>query len=269
MIQSKKISLVIPCKNEAKALRSLLPKIPSYIDQTVIVDNNSTDETTEVVKDFNVDFVSEPKHIGGVGYGFAHQAGLKKATGDYIVTLDGDDTYPVDSIRKIIAYMEQNNYSFVSCSRLPLKRTVAISFIRRLGIHILNLEIAVLYGYLFKDILTGMWIVKRELAQKLDAKSGDWNYSPEVKLSALRLDRPHFSEYHIEHFARVNGRSKLNIWKTGFGHFLYIITKRFTKDYHLTINWKMFPRLIYYSLRGLFSLFILYLLVVLRARKLQ
>jgi len=50
----------------------------------------------------------------------------------------------------------QGAVEVVSCNRLPLKDSEVISKIRRLGIHILNIEIALLYGFQIKDTLTGM-----------------------------------------------------------------------------------------------------------------
>src|SRR5690606_11546985 len=106
MILNNKISIVIPCKNEEAALYSMLLKLPSYIDEVVVVDNNSEDNTAKVAKAFGAKVYTEKRTDNGVGYGFAHQTGMRKATGDIIIALDGDDTYPLKHIKHIVAYME-------------------------------------------------------------------------------------------------------------------------------------------------------------------
>jgi len=230
MINNKKITLIIPCKNEENILPDVLSKIPDYIDETIVVDNSSTDNSITVAKSYGATVFSEQKKVNGIGYGYAHIKGLKEATGDYIFAMDADDTYPVQSIRKIVGYMELSNIDVVSCSRLPLQNKKAISLTRRVGIYILNIEIFFLYGHILKDTLTGMWGIRREVVSKLDLQMGDWNLSPEVKISALMHKDIHFSEYPIRHFIREQEPSKQAIWNTGFNHLKYIFRRRFTTD---------------------------------------
>lgn len=234
MLYNKKISLVIPCRNEEAALYSLMNKVPDYVDEVLVIDNNSTDKTAQVAKNNGALVVREKRHINGVGYGFAHQKGMNKASGDYIVMMDGDDTYPVGKVKEIVTYMEKNGLDFVSCNRLPFVNGKTITFMRRMGIRILNFLIALLYGYYFNDILTGMWVINKEAVKKLDVKSGGWNFSPEVKLAALCSKDINFSEYHIPYYHRVNGISKLNMWRTGIGHFFFILKRKLTVDNSLS-----------------------------------
>lgn len=257
MLFSKKISLIIPCRNEEAALYSLLNKVPSYVDEVIVVNNNSTDNTVKIAQANGAKVYTEKKQINGVGYGFAHQKGMKIANGDYVVAMDGDDTYPVDKIREIVTYMERNSLDFVSCNRLPFANGKTISFMRRIGIKILNIWIALLYGYSFNDILTGMWVVRKEAINKLQVKSGDWNYSPEIKLSALYHKEIKFSEYHIPYFLRINGVSKLSMWKTGIEHFFFILKRKLTEDNPLPkVQIKDLALQSVRSARGVISLFL-------------
>lgn len=227
MLSKKKISLIIPCKNEEAAIYSMLNKVPSYIDEVIVIDNNSSDNTTTVAKKQGAKVIIEKRNVDGIGYGYAHQTGMKHATGDIIIAMDGDDTYPIQAIKKIVVYMEKSKSDFVSCSRFPLSTQTAISPIRQLGITILNLEVGLLYGFPIRDILSGMWAMTKETAKKLDVKSGGWDFSPEIKLEAIATPNIHFSEYHIYHAERLNGMSKQQIWKTGFDHLMYILKRRF------------------------------------------
>ena len=218
---------MIPCRNEERIISLLLERIPPYVDEIIVVDNNSSDHTGEVAKKAGAKVLLEKRAVQGIGYGFVHQTGIHAAKGDYIVGVDGDDTYPTDVIKPIVEYMEKNRIDFISCNRLPLRRPHAISIVRQFGITILNMTVWVLYGYRIKDILSGMWVMNKKAKLLLHPGSGDWNFSPEIKLEAIRNPNISFQEYHIDHFDRANERSKQQIWKTGFEHLLFIVTKRF------------------------------------------
>lgn len=235
MINGKKITLVVPCKNEAGIIKAFVKKVPHQVDEILIIDNNSIDKTGEVAAKASkrVRVIREERTQGGIGYGFAHMTGLGEANGDYIVAMDGDDTYPLNAIKTIVTKMQREHINFVSCNRLPLRNPKAISRIRQLGIHLLNAEIFLLYGYPVKDILTGMWVVQKEIKHELRLTQGDWNLSPEIKLESLANPRIRFTEYHINHFEREFEPSKQRIFKTGFNHLMYILKKWFFEDSRL------------------------------------
>lgn len=230
MVSSKKISLVIPCKNEEKIIDNTIKNVPTYVDEIIVVDNGSSDNSALVAQEAGAIVIKEPRKLNGIGYGYAHLSGIRKATGDYIFGMDADDTYPSYEIKNIVEYMEKGKFDVVSCNRLPLRNPKAISKLRRLGIYVLNFEITLLYGYKIKDTLTGMWGIKRSCLPELNLRMGDWNLSPEVKIAAIMNKDVKFGEYHIDHFIREKEPSKQAIWKTGWGHFRYIAGKRFTED---------------------------------------
>lgn len=231
MLNNKRISLVVPCKNEASSLPSLFKLIPTYVDEVVIVDNNSTDDTIEVAKKLGAVVVSEKrKDKRGIGYGYAHKTGLSVSTGDYIVTMDGDGTYPPHHIRDVVCYMEDEDLDFVTCTRFPLLNHSAISKTRQLGVWILNTEVKLLYWYPMSDILSGMWVMQRSVIDKLSLTEGGWDFSPEIKLEAFSRPDVSFGQYHINHKPRDNGASKQKLWETGINHMKYILRRRLTKD---------------------------------------
>ena len=84
------ISVVIPCYNEEDGIGVTLADMPDVVDEVMVVDNNCTDRTAEIATAMGAKVVCEPKP----GYGAAYKAGFLAATGDIIVTMDGDATYP-------------------------------------------------------------------------------------------------------------------------------------------------------------------------------
>lgn len=236
MYRQHTISLVIPCRNEEKALEKMLKKVPHWIDEVIVVDNNSTDKTREVAKKYGAQVILEKRHLGGIGYGYAHQRGLKAAKGQIVVTLDGDNTYPISDIKAALNYLLKNQLDIVSCNRYPLKNQQAVSKIRQFGVWILNQQVRWLYRFPMKDILSGMWLIRRSAAKELKLSEGGWNLSPEIKLAALMSPALSFDEFHITHEYRFDGDSKQNIWKTGFEHLWYIGKRRLTTDNPLKLS---------------------------------
>jgi len=231
MIYNKTVTVIIPCRNEADSLRVLIPQLPDYIDQIIVVDNKSTDGSGDVAKELGAEVVTENKTDSrGIGYGYAHMAGMKSAKSDYIVTMDGDGTYPVGAIWGLIRFMISHEIDFVTCSRFPLINEKAISRMRQFGVWLLNTEVQLLYGYPMKDILSGMWAMNKKTIAKMPLVEGGWDLSPEVKLQALIRHDISFAQYHIDHHPRDNGASEQQLFETGFNHAMFIFLRRLTKD---------------------------------------
>lgn len=232
MIKNKKISLVLPCRNEGSHLKEVVARIPKVIDEILIVSNKSTDNTFEVAKglakkDKRIVALEDNRTLGGIGYGYAHMTGISKASGDFVMGADGDATYPIQDTAKIVKYMLDNNYDFVSCNRYPLQDGVKIPFKLQLGVNLLNWEIFCLYGIKIKDALSGMWFIRKEVRDELKLSMGDWNLSPQIKINAARSKKIRSTEYSIAQDQRL-GETKQNYFKTGFNHAMWILKNRFS-----------------------------------------
>src|SRR5262249_50592880 len=83
-----RVSVVIPTLNEAPNLPHVLPKIPGWVHEIVIVDGDSTDGTPEVARQLRPE-VRVVQQVGR-GKGAARRSGLAHDTGDVIVMLDAD-----------------------------------------------------------------------------------------------------------------------------------------------------------------------------------
>src|SRR5262249_55433707 len=91
-----RISVVVPTLNESRNLRYVLPRLPDFIYEVVLVDGNSTDDTVAVARSLrsNVRVVYQT----GRGKGDALRAGFAAARGDVIVMLDADGSADPDEI---------------------------------------------------------------------------------------------------------------------------------------------------------------------------
>ncbi|MBU8923159.1 MAG: glycosyltransferase family 2 protein [Bacteroidales bacterium] len=222
MYREKKISVVIPCYNEEEGIALVIPSLPESVDEIVVVDNNSTDGTSNVAKELGARVVFEKRK----GYGAAYKAGLPAVTGDITVTMDGDGTYAVEQIEECIDHLLDNDLDFVSASRFPLKDQNSMNLSNQLGNWILTAGTFLLFFRAINDSQSGMWIYKSEIYPKLQLESNGMPLSEEIKINAIRHPEIRFDEYHVNYHPRV-GEVKLNKWKDGFENLLYLVKLRF------------------------------------------
>ena len=108
--QRPRISVVIPALNEAQNLPHVLPYIPSIVNEVILVDGHSTDDTIAVAQQLlpTIRIVKQAQK----GKGDALKAGFAACTGDIIVMMDADgSTDPNEIPRFVEALMEGNDFA--------------------------------------------------------------------------------------------------------------------------------------------------------------
>src|SRR5215470_12154775 len=98
MYKSLRITTIIPCLNEEQGIEKVLRRMPEFVDEVIVVDNNSTDRTSEVAASLGAHVIREEVR----GYGRSYKRGFAGASGDVVITLDGDHSYPVDAISHLL-----------------------------------------------------------------------------------------------------------------------------------------------------------------------
>ena len=101
MYRSHQISVIIPARNESDALRALLPRIPDWVDRTIVVDNASTDGSGRVAEALGAEVLREDR----IGYGAACAAGLAVALSSdtqIVVFLDGDGSDDPQEMARLV-----------------------------------------------------------------------------------------------------------------------------------------------------------------------
>ena len=101
-------SIVIPVYNEEKGIKKTLGKLVSLklhdLYEIIVVDDGSTDETNNVVREFPVKLLA---HRVNKGYGAALKTGIRKAIGDKIITLDGDSQHDPGEIENFVNLLNE------------------------------------------------------------------------------------------------------------------------------------------------------------------
>src|SRR5580700_2416686 len=223
MYKGQSITVIIPCLNEEQGIRRVLEAMPDFVDEVIVVDNNSTDRTHEVASSLGAKVIHEKMR----GYGRSYKRGFADATGDLIVTLDGDHSYPPDAISYLLEAFIHLKVDFLNASRFPVRDGSAMSFKHWVGNLILSLAMSVLYFSWVRDSQSGMWVFHRAILSKMNLESDGMAFSEEIKIEALKANRHRFAEISILYSSRL-GEIKLNPWRDGFYNLWFLLKKRFS-----------------------------------------
>jgi hypothetical protein len=223
MYKGQSITVIIPCLNEEQGIEQVLRRLPPFVDQTIVVDNGSTDRTSDVARSLGAFVVREEVR----GYGRAYKRGFSAATGDLIVTLDGDHSYPADALSYLIEAFLHLDVDFLNASRFPVRDSHAMSFKHKFGNLVLSLAMSLLYFRWVRDSQSGMWVFRRSILDGMKLVSDSMAFSEEIKIEALKNPRIRFEEISILYSSRL-GEIKLNPWRDGFHNLWFLVRKRFS-----------------------------------------
>ena len=222
MYNGQSITVIIPCLNEEQGIDKVLSRMPAFVDQVIVVDNGSTDRTVEVAKGRGAEVIQEEVR----GYGRAYKRGFSCATGDVIVTLDGDHSYPPDAISYLLEAFRHLEVDFLNASRFPVRDRRAMSLKHWFGNLVLSLAMSVLYFRWVRDSQSGMWVFRRSILSDMRLVSDGMAFSEEIKIEALKNPRVRFEEISIQYSSRL-GEIKLNPWRDGMHNLWWLLRKRF------------------------------------------
>ena len=222
MYKGQSITVIIPCLNEEQGIRRVLEAMPDFVDEVIVVDNNSTDRTHDVASGMGAKVIRETVR----GYGRSYKRGFANATGDLIVTLDGDHSYPVDALSYLLEAFLHLDVDFLNASRFPVRDRNAMSFKHKIGNLILSLALSALYLRWVRDSQSGMWVFRRSILSQMKLVSDGMAFSEEIKIEALKSPRIRFGEISILYTSRL-GEIKLNPWRDGFQNLWFLVKKRF------------------------------------------
>jgi len=147
------ISVVIPVKNEARNLPIVFHSLPSWIDEVVLVDGRSVDDTVAVAKECCADI--KIVHQIGSGKGDALRAGFVACTSDIIVMIDGDGSTDGAEIVRFVAALVAGADLAKGSRFASGGGSDDINFVRRLGNRVLCGLVNVAFGTRYTDLCYG------------------------------------------------------------------------------------------------------------------
>src|SRR5580700_6679419 len=224
MYKGQSITVIIPCLNEEQGIERVLRAMPEFVDQVIVVDNGSTDRTSHIATKLGAQVIREDVR----GYGRAYKRGFAAATGDLIVTLDGDHSYPVDALSYLLEAFRHFGVDFLNASRFPVRDRQAMSLKHHFGNLMLSLAMSILYFRWVRDSQSGMWVFRRSILQDMRLEADGMSFSEEIKIEALKSSSIRFAEISILYSSRL-GEIKLNPWRDGFYNLWFLVRKRFRR----------------------------------------
>ena len=178
------VSLVIPVRNEARNIASVLEQIADDVDEIILVDGNSTDVTLVTAQAYRPDLRIVPQE--GVGKGSALRTGFQAATGDIIVMMDADGSMSPQEIRHYVHFLT-NGYDFVKGSRfISGGGSLDITRIRRLGNLFLLTAFNTAYDAHLTDLCYGFCAFHRRYLEHLRLSATGFEIEAEMTVRAMQ-----------------------------------------------------------------------------------
>ncbi len=215
MITSKKIAVLIPCYNEEKTIqkvvndfREVLPAADIYV-----YDNNSSDNTFEIAKNCGAIVRKEARQ----GKGNVVRSMFREVEADYYILVDGDDTYPAESVMALLEKAE-DGADLVVGDRLS-NGTYAKENKRgfhNFGNNLVLFLINKLFGVGLRDIMSGYRVFSKRFVKMYPVLCEGFQLETDMTIFALSR-KLKISEVPITYRDRpVGSESKLNTFSDGF-----------------------------------------------------
>lgn len=203
-----KIIVIIPAFNEAKSIDKVIAEIPKdIVGEVVVVNNNSSDETSKVARQAGATVLDEPRQ----GYGFACLKGIdyaKKQKPAIVVFLDADYSDYPEEMRELIKPITEDGYDMVIGSRALGERQAGSMTIPQIfGNWLATNLMRLFYGVHYTD-LGPFRAIKFESLLALNMQDTTYGWTVEMQLKAAKM-KMKTTEMAVNYRRRV-GKSKIS-----------------------------------------------------------
>jgi glycosyltransferase involved in cell wall biosynthesis len=220
---SPRLSVVVPCLNEADTIRECVRRAREVLDgrgisgEIIVVDNGSDDGSGDLAAAAGARVIYEPER----GYGSAYLAGLAAARGEYIVMADADLTYDFSEIPRFLAELE-DGAEMVIGNRMKNIHPGAMPWHHRyIGNPLLSWFLNVLFRTGVDDAHCGMRAVRRDVLARLDLRTTGMEFASEMVIRAAKENLV-VRQFAIEYHPR-GGESKLSSFRDGWRHLRFLL----------------------------------------------
>jgi len=221
--RTRRVSVVIPCLNEAESIERCVRAARTALDRTglvgevVVADNGSEDGSSELAEAAGARVVHEPRR----GYGSAYLAGFDAAEGTYIVMADADLTYDFDDIPRFVALLDEGA-DLVMGDRMDNIQPGAMPWLHRyVGNPLLSGILNLFFHTGVRDAHCGMRAFRRDVLPTLDLQTTGMEFASEMVIRASK-ENLDIRQIPIEYRPR-EGESKLSSFRDGWRHLRFLL----------------------------------------------
>jgi len=192
-----KISIVIPFYNEEKHITSVLQGLKKYGLHIILVDDGSTDHSSEKISDLKLKNIDLLKHRINLGKGAAMKTGADYAFAngaEAIIFMDSDNQHKPEDLHSFTKVLESGKYDVVLGSR---NYSYGVPLVRFLGNKFASVILTVFFGIYVSDVLCGFRALTKNAYQKIRWDSTGYGVETEMiaRLGKIKLN---FCEVPVE-----------------------------------------------------------------------
>jgi glycosyltransferase involved in cell wall biosynthesis len=203
-----KLTISMITLNEERAVAKVVGDIRGVVpDAEIFLVDSSKDRTAEIATELGCRVF---KQFPPKGYGPAMDRAVRDAAGDIVITLDCDDTYPVETIPKLVALIDEG-YDLVNATRLAT-RPKAMPFANYLANRIFAWTARLLHGIRTTDVHSGMRAYRKSMIEKVTWDSNGPALPVDMLVIPFRMGY-RVGEIPIEYRDRI-GASTLQRWNS-------------------------------------------------------
>lgn len=223
-MNSVTVSVIVPALNEADNLEHVLPRMPEWLHEVILVDDHCTDDTVEVARKLMPD-IRVVKNMRKGGKGNALRAGYEAATGDIIVQIDADGSEAPEEIPAFVGALLAGADYAKGTRFIPGGGTSDMTVLRKWGNWAFVWMVRLSFGVRFTDLCYGYNAFWRRILPALDLDADGFEIEAMLNLRAVKagLSIREVPSFETE---RVNGEGRLLTWPDGWRVLRTIVRER-------------------------------------------
>lgn len=208
----EKIAVLLPCYNEAKAIKKVVKDFRKYLPEAdiYVYDNNSTDNTAEIARKAG----AIVRHESFQGKGNVVRRMFADIEADIYVMSDGDETYDIKRTPDLIKALKEEQCDMV----IGARKEVDLACYRvghRFGNVLLTRLVQTFFNHKLEDMLSGFRVFSKRYVKTFPAQSAGFEIETELTVYALS-SRMRIKEENTDYFPRPAGSfSKLSTYRDG------------------------------------------------------